>query len=269
MTRGLVADANIEAFQRHGVVCLRGVFRDWVERLAGGLERNLAEPGPYICESTEPGEAGRFFDDYCNWQRIAEYRDYVLNSSAGELAAKVMGSTKAQFFHEHVFLKESDTQRATPWHHDLPYYCVDGSQTVSIWVPLDAVPLETAVRFVAGSHRWDRLFYPRNFIDGSHFDHEDPKLEPVPDIDAATKDHEILAWATQPGDALLFDFRTLHGTSDSLVSGRRRVFSTRWLGDDVTFCQRPGETSPPYPDIGLNPGDPMREDWFPVVWREG
>lgn len=261
-----ITEADVEAYQRDGAVCLRGVFADWVETLIRGLDANLEAPGPYICESTEEGEPGRFFDDYCNWQRIPEYRDYVLNSPAAEIAARVMRSERAQFFHEHVFLKETDTQHATPWHHDLPYYCVDGRQTVSIWVPLDPVSRDIAVLFVAGSHRWERLFYPRNFIDGSHFDHDDPRLEPVPDIDANEGDYRILSWETRPGDALLFDFRTLHGTSAGLISGRRRAFATRWLGDDVRYCQRSGETSPPYPGIGLKSGDPMREDWFPVLW---
>ncbi len=71
----------------------------------------------------------------------------------------------------------------------------------------------------------------------------------------------------EPGDTVLFDVRTLHGTGDGLVRARRRAISTRWLGDDVRYCERPGETSPPYPDIGLESGERMREDWFPVLWR--
>ena len=35
----------VEAFREDGVVCLRGVFADWVETLARGIETNLAEPG--------------------------------------------------------------------------------------------------------------------------------------------------------------------------------------------------------------------------------
>ena len=38
-------------------------------------------------------------------------------------------------------------------------------------------------------------------------------------------------------------------------------------GDDARFAERPGATSPPYPGIGLKDGEPLREDWFPVVWR--
>ena len=82
------------------------------------------------------------------------------------------------------------------------------------------------------------------------------------------EDYEILAWDLAPGDVIAFDFRILHGTTAGRVEGRRRALSTRWLGDDVTYCRRPGETSPPFPDIGLEDGEPMREDWFPVVWRK-
>ena len=164
--------------------------------------------------------------------------------------------------------KEPRTQRATPWHQDLPYYCVDGTQTVSLYVSLDEVPTEVAVRFVRGSHRWGRLFYPRVFLDGADFNTTDAGLEAVPDVDAHPQDYDILAWDLEPGDVIAFDFRTLHGTTADKVQGRRRALSTRWLGDDVTYCRRPGETSPPFPDIGLKDGDRVREDWFPVVWQK-
>ena len=262
---------DIAAFQRDGVVVLRGALADWVEPLIAGLERNLANPEAYAfpCESTRAGEAGRFFDSYCNWQRIPEYRDFVLTSPAAAMAARFMQSETAQLFHEHAFLKEPGTQRATPWHQDLPYYCVDGRQTASVYVSLDHAPAETAVRFVAGSHRWGKLFYPRVFLDGADFNEADSGLASVPDIDADPEAYDIRAAALAPGDTIVFDFRTLHGSGPAEVKARRRAFSTRWLGDDAHYCTRPGETSPPFPNIGLTPGERMRDDWFPVLWRNG
>ena len=35
--------------------------------------------------------------------------------------------------HEHVFVKEPATEDKTPWHHDQPYYCVDGFDTCSLF----------------------------------------------------------------------------------------------------------------------------------------
>ena len=41
----------------------------------------------------------------------------------------------------------------------------------------------------------------------------------------------------------------------------------RFIGDDVKYIDRGGETSPPFKGIDLNNGAKMREDWFPVIWR--
>ena len=257
---------EIELFQRDGAICLRGMFSDWVAPLQKGLAENMADPGPHGEESIGQISAGSFYNDYCNWPRIAEYEDFVRNSPAAELAATAMQSKKAQIFHEHVLVKEPGTSKATPWHHDLPYYCVQGQQTVSIWLPLDPVPKEVSLIFVSGSHRWGKLFYPRYFKDGSHYPYEGPGFEPVPDIDAAPNDYEFLCWALEPGDAVLFNFKTLHGTAGNPLKNRRRAFATRWLGDDVTYQSRPGRTSPPFPGLVQKDGDKPSEDWFPVLW---
>ena len=159
-----ITELTVETFQRDGVVLLPKAFPSWIEALRDGLERNLNNPNLYAfpCDSTRPSERGRFFDSYCNWQLIPEYLLFVLTSDAASIAAQLMRSNTAQFFHDHAFTKEQGTEKATPWHHDLPYYCVDGSQTVSIYVALDSIPPQTAVRFVKGSHRNGDTYRPRN-----------------------------------------------------------------------------------------------------------
>ena len=261
-------ETDIETFQDDGVVLIRGSFSDWVDALRSGLERNLKNPEQFAfpCESIPPGGQGRFFDSYCNWHRIPEYTAYLRESSAASMAGQFMKSNSAQFFHEHVFSKDPGTQAATPWHHDLPYYCVDGRQSVSIYVPLDSIPEDTAVRFIAGSHRWERLYFPRHFLDGSDYVQEDPSMGSAVGLDTDNADHDLRVFALEPGDTLLFDFRTLHGSTAAETKHRRRAFSTRWLGDDMVYFERPGETSPPLKDLGIPPGNRMRRDWFPVLW---
>ncbi|WP_010223137.1 phytanoyl-CoA dioxygenase family protein, partial [Pseudomonas donghuensis] len=121
--------ADIEQFQREGAVVLRGVFRDWIEPLREGFEQNLAAPSAFAIENVGSGEGGRFFEDYCNWQRIPAFKDFVLNSPAAAIAGALMQSRQVQVFHEHILVKEPGTSKPTPWHQDLPYYCVDGLQT--------------------------------------------------------------------------------------------------------------------------------------------
>ena len=261
----LVGEDDVAGYQRDGVGVLRGLFAgDWLDALCDGVERNLAEPGPYAGEHGE-GQ-GRFFDDYCNWERVPEYRAFVYESPAAAVAAAVMQSPSAQFFHEHVLVKEPGTVKRTPWHQDAPYYCVDGRQTVSFWIPLDPVPRDVCPEFIVGSHRWGKLFYPRRFTDDTDYAYDGGGFETIPSIARAREKYDIRSYELALGDVILFHFRTIHGAPANPGAGRRRGFAPRWLGEDARFVERPGRTSPPYPGIGQKTGERLREDWFPVIW---
>lgn len=53
-----VSADQITAYRRDGAVLIEGLFRDWVDVLAAGIERNLAEPGPYAAENLKEGAGG-------------------------------------------------------------------------------------------------------------------------------------------------------------------------------------------------------------------
>lgn len=258
----LVTDADVEAFQRDGAVVIRGLWADWTEVIRAGIERNLNEPGPYAAENLKPGEGGRFFDDYCNWDRIPEFTDVIRNSPVAGVAARLMRSTRVQMFHDHVLVKEPGTSKPTPWHQDGPYYFVEGRQTVSFWSPMDPVTTAT-LRCVAGSHRWDKPVLPTRWLAETSFYPDSDAYRPVPDPDA--EGMTVLEWDLEPGDAVAFDYLTLHGARGNTTQNRRRAFSLRLLGDDARYVERPGRTSPPYPGHGMQPGQRLREDWFPML----
>jgi ectoine hydroxylase-related dioxygenase (phytanoyl-CoA dioxygenase family) len=269
---GPVEPELVEAFWRDGVVVVRGVIGPaWVAALERGMEANFAAPGPWACRYTPEGEPGGFRDDYCNWDRIPEYERFLFDSPAAALAGGILRSDRIRLFHEHVLDKAPGTREVTPWHHDQPYYCVDGDQVCTTWFPLDPVPAEAAVEFVAGSHLGPMLM-PRTFVDQQPYPYEPGSLSPVPDIDADRGSHRILSWAMEPGDCLVFHMRTIHGAAGTTTLTRhRRAFAARWLGDDAVYARRPGPTSPPFPGLEgrLSPGDPMDDPLFPVVWSAG
>jgi ectoine hydroxylase-related dioxygenase (phytanoyl-CoA dioxygenase family) len=88
----------------------------------------------------------------------------------------------------------------------------------------------------------------------------------VPDIDADRDAWPIVGWAMEPGDAVAFNMLTLHGAAGSET--RRRAFSLRVTGDDVTWAPRPHRTSPPFAELDgvLAAGDPLDHALFPVLW---
>ncbi len=259
----LLTQEDIDTFQRDGVVLIRGLFADQVDTLRRGVDANMAAPGPYASNNDKPGETGRFFDDYCNWQRIPEFAEAIRSSPAAEVAADLMQSRSAQLFHDHVLVKEPGTSMATPWHQDGPYYFVEGRQTVSFWSPLDPVT-DATLRCVAGSHRWEKPVLPTRWVKGDAFFDPAPYM-PVPDPDAEAMD--VREWPMQPGDAVAFNYAILHGARGNTSDSRRRAFSLRLVGDDARYTERPGPTSPPFPGHGMATGDRLREDWFPILFE--
>ena len=257
--------ATIEEFRRNGAVLLRGHFSEWIDTLVAGIAYNMEHPAANV-RNYKAEEGGCFFVDYCNWDRITEYRDFIFNSPAAEIGAELMGSTSVRLFHEHVLVKTANTGIPTPWHQDLPYYCLDATQTVSIWLPLDDVPRERSMEFVAGSHLWGKHYRPHRF-DGSALNENDG-LESLPDIDGNRRDFDIVGWALSPGDALAFDYRTVHGApANTSKTEQRRAFSLRLVGDDATFARREGiTTSPPFEQVKLKHGDPLDGPEFPVLF---
>jgi ectoine hydroxylase-related dioxygenase (phytanoyl-CoA dioxygenase family) len=252
-------------FRRDGVVCVRDVLGESeLHELADAVDENLAKPGPWASDYTPQGGSGRFFGDYVNWERIDGYRHAALQGPLPQLAHTLLGETP-RFFHEHILVKERDTSEVTPWHHDEPYYCVDGASNVSLWVSLDPVPRQAGVEFIVGSHLWGRRFVPRKFVDSTSYVDGASGFELVPDIDPVRDQHEIVSFDVEPGDVIAFHYRTLHSAPGTLgrTTTRRRAVSFRYVGSDARFATRPWLHSPPYEPI--TPGEPLDDERFPLV----
>ena len=175
-----------------------------------------------------------------------------------------MRSKSAQVFHDHVLVKEPCTNKPKPWHQDSPHYFVEGQQTLSFWIPVE--PLEEAtLRCVKGSHKWPKPVLPTRWLKEDNFYAESHDYMAVPDPDK--KGMPIAEWPLSPGDAIAFDFRVLHGARGNHTERRRRALSLRFVGDDAVYCEHPDSTSPPFFGHNMVPGQKLREDWFPVVWK--
>ena len=260
-----LAQEDIEKFHTDGVVLIKGLFDGYVDKISEAIEENLASPGPYAAENVKQGGKGRFFDDYCNWQRIPALQDILYQSDVAAAAAQLMQSSTAQFFHDHILVKEAGTHSATPWHQDSPYYCVEGRQTVSFWTTVEPVT-EATLRCVKGSHRWEKPVLPTRWLSGENFYVDTDAYIDVPDPDAEQMD--IAEYPLMPGDAIAFDFKILHGARGNNSADRRRALSLRFVGDDAVFTERPGRTSPPFPNHNMQTGQKLRTDWFPILYSD-
>ena len=78
----------VDDFRRDGAVCVRGAFTpEQVALVERGIERNLASPSARAIVASRPGDPGRFFEDFCNWQHVPAYRQVIEDSPLARAAA--------------------------------------------------------------------------------------------------------------------------------------------------------------------------------------
>lgn len=259
---------QISFYQTNGATVVRGLVTPAeLALLASGIAENMAHPSELSIVASQPNDPGYFIEDFCNWQRLSAYRDFIFNSGAAGVAGQLMQSQNVRLYHDHLLVKEPKTQAKTPWHQDQPYYNIDGNQVCSMWLPVDAVSEASTLKFIAGTHREGWLM-PRSFMSNEAKWFPEGTLKDLPDVDADPERYKVLRWALEPGDAVFFHMLTLHGAGGA--AARRRVLSVRFMGDDVVHAPRPWRTSPPF--VGLNDelpkGAPMNHPLFPVLWQE-
>jgi ectoine hydroxylase-related dioxygenase (phytanoyl-CoA dioxygenase family) len=262
----------LAAYRDDGAVVVRRAFTEaQIEWAQAAIDANLEALSPRALRASSDDD-GAFIEDFCNWNRFAPMERFVREAPGAEIAAALTGSTRIRLYHDHVLVKEPGTRQATPWHQDQPYYNVDGFQNASMWLPVDPVPVESSLRVVAGTHRgpW---YLPRTFLDEQAKWFPAGSLAESPDFDADLTDDpnawRVLAWELEPGDAVFFHMAAVHGAGGVTGSGRRRVLSLRFLGDDMVHAPRPWTTSPPFPGLGdvLPAGAEMDHPLFPVLWE--
>jgi len=256
----------IDEYRTDGVTMLRNVLDQRAQALvAECYDWSFEHPTPSGCLMYE-GTDGAFYQDLSHPQAAHAYRELLVDSVVPDIAAALWQTPEVWFLYEQVWLKEAGVGRRTPWHQDAPYLAVEGEHLAVFWINLEPVPQAQSLEFVRGS--WRGTLY-----DGSSFDAADDTL-PVfgsglprlPDIEAAREQWDIVSWAVEPGDVVVFHPATLHGGGSSRQGGRRRTLSLRLFGTDAVFAARPGLAPAPLVaglEDALNPGDPFRHPAFP------
>jgi len=265
-----LSEAQIRTYQDDGAIVLRDVIsKNWLARIADAIDRDIAEPGPFVHGYVPEDGHGKFHGNLRIWEHDADFREFCLRSSLPELAAQLLQTKKVNLLYDQLFVKEPGTANPTRWHNDQPYWPIRGRQVLSIWISPDPVTAESgAMEFVRGSHNWNKWFQPERFGDTKgHDDYErNPDYVPIPDIDGAREDHDIVSWNLEPGDAYVFHALTVHGAGGNFKSDvRRRGYTVRYTGDDIVYDTRPGPNEH-LRNANFSDGQPLAPPSYPLVW---
>ncbi|MFN7264759.1 MAG: phytanoyl-CoA dioxygenase family protein [Phenylobacterium sp.] len=235
-----------EAYARDGVVYLPGAL-DAVSLATAqaAWSWSLAKPGPLASRIPSRNSDALFYQDLYNPDVLTGYRAMLEASPLPSLVSALWGGGPCWFMYEQVFLKEGGEARRTPWHQDSSYLAVAGDQLAVAWITFDPCAKADSLEFVRGSHR-GRLY------NGSRFDinddtlptHPRSSLPVLPDIEADRDRWEIVSFAVEPGDVVIFHPKVLHGGAPTHPGTRRRTLTLRFFGEDAVYEPREGGAGP-------------------------
>lgn len=227
-----------ERFRREGVVHVPGAFSPGeMARLEEFWQFCIDHPGPTATRfyadgmdrvpgvdaaralpDREPGLAYQDVNNPANRNRLA---DLIQLPGIESIVAATFGTRSAWCMAEQVFLKEPNSPR-TSWHQDISDARVEGMDALTIWMSLDPVSAEESLELVRGSHLgpvYDSVYAP-------------PGAAPIPDVEGRRDAYDIVSFACQPGDAVLFHFGVLHGGGQTGATSSRRSVALRFVGAD-------------------------------------
>ena len=254
-----------EAYARDGVVHIpRALDAQALAAAKAAYDWSLANPGPLGGKIRQKTDA-TFYQDLYNPDCLTGYRAMLEASPVPAMVADLWGSPDVWFMYEQVFLKEGGEARRTPWHQDSSYLAIAGEHLAVAWITFDAVSKEDSLEFVRGSHK-GRLY------NGSRFDidddtaptHPTSSLPRLPDIEADRAAWDIVSWAVEPGDLIVFHPAMLHGGAPTHPGQRRRTLTLRYFGEGAVYDPREGGAGPRVSNFHdrMKAGDPFRHESF-------
>jgi ectoine hydroxylase-related dioxygenase (phytanoyl-CoA dioxygenase family) len=144
---------QIEQFRRDGYVKLKHVLSPEVLDYYGQeITRQVIRLNDQNKPMSERTTYEKAFLQIMNlWTKSEIVKEFAFSRRLARIAAELMGVKGVRMYHDQALYKEPGGG-ITPWHADQYYWPVSSSNTVTVWIPLQATPLELGpLAFSVGS----------------------------------------------------------------------------------------------------------------------
>lgn len=144
---------QIERFHRDGYIKLKNVLSPEV---LAHYEAEITKTVDALNQETRDMEKrdtySKAFLQIMNlWRSNAAVEAFIKSKRLGRIATQLMGTTGVRLYHDQALYKEP-SGGYTPWHVDQYYWPLSNNNTVTAWIPLQAVPMEKGpLEFSIGS----------------------------------------------------------------------------------------------------------------------
>lgn len=156
-----ISDEQVQAFDRNGHTQTLDLLDDdeanaYRDAIAAAVDKFNAEKRSLAERDTY----GKAFLQIMNLWRVDEgVKKFVLAKRFAHIAAKLLGVENVRLYHDQALFKEPGGG-PTPWHQDQNYWPLDTTKTITMWMPLVAIPNAEMgmLTFASGSHGGGNVF---------------------------------------------------------------------------------------------------------------
>lgn len=145
---------QIEFFRENKFIKLKQVFS---AELLAYYENVISQKVDELKQMDLPMEKrdtyGKAFLQITNlWREDQRVKEFVFSKRIARIATELLGVSGVRMYHDQALYKEGGGGH-TPWHADQYYWPLSNDHTVTVWIPLQAIPREMGpLEFSARSH---------------------------------------------------------------------------------------------------------------------
>jgi ectoine hydroxylase-related dioxygenase (phytanoyl-CoA dioxygenase family) len=149
-----VTKEQIDFFRARGYIKLKQVLSpETIEHYRKEISAKVRELNTMHLPMEKRDTYQRAFLQVGNiWTNSDIAKEFVMSKRLGRIAAELMGTRGVRLYHDQALYKEQGGG-ITPWHADEYYWPLASEKCCTVWVPLQATPVELGpLSFAAGSH---------------------------------------------------------------------------------------------------------------------
>ena len=162
--------------------------------------------------------------DSKNISKIAKSKKFL------NIIKKFLFNEEAKFRNSELFAKPAFNGLTAPDHQDNYYWAVKGGNALTLWIALDKVSKENGpVHYYSCSNNYGLLEHEASFMKGSS-----QKIKNEKFIKKLKKETPTL----NPGDALIHNCLTVHGSSANLTNKPRRGWTLQYKSKNSRYDNR-------------------------------
>ena len=265
----MLDESQIQKFHRDGFLLGPRILDDQqVDTLRAELERvirdqgNPAVPQP-VCLGNMGGETP-VWQIVNIWEASEPYQALVYNPVIAEDVAQLLGAREVRLWHDQIQYKPAGKGGVNFWHQDSLYWPIvtPKNTQVTAWVALDDVDEENGCMWmVPGTQRWGDHIEFLHSLKPTGF-RSLPK-------EYQGRDVEVRSCPVRKGHVHFHHALTWHGSDANLSARPRRAVALHFMDEQTTYIPT-GKRHPMDAFVaGLEAGDTLTGDHFPLVWQNG